>query len=118
MLSLSGTVHENSLPAEIDNRFSLYEITLANEVPNVDCLRQRFDLEEFRIVYRSFLSTLMKEDPQVKELHIFPAVPAPVAIACGHDLLPKVHPCLLVYDYDRKTGGFIMGLRVNVRAKN
>jgi hypothetical protein len=114
-MSLSGVVNEKSLPAKIDKRFSIYEITLSDQTPNVEFLRQRRDLEAFRIVYRSFLSALMKEHPEVKELHIFPAVPAPVAIACGHDLLPKVHPALLVYDYDKKAGGFIMGLRVNVR---
>jgi CBASS immunity sensor of nucleotide second messenger signals len=117
IISLSGAVNEKSLPAEIDKRFSIYEIALANQTPNVDFLRQRRDLEEFRIVYRNFLSALMKDHPDAKELHLFPAVPAPVAIACGHDLLAKVHPVLLVYDYDRKTGGFILGLQINVRSQ-
>jgi SMODS-associated and fused to various effectors sensor domain/HNH endonuclease len=115
VLSLSGTINEKSLPGEIDNRFCVYEIALSGQTPNVDFLRQRRDLEEFRIVYRNFLSVLMKEHPDIKELHVFPAVPAPIAVACGHDLLPKVHPSLLVYDYDRKAGGFTMGLRVNAR---
>jgi hypothetical protein len=115
IISLSGVINENALPPDIDKRFSVYEITLADQTPNVDFLRQRGDLQEFRILYRSFLSELMKKHPNVKELHVFPAIPAPVAIACGHDLLPKVHPALLVYDYDKKTGGFILGLRVNVR---
>jgi CBASS immunity sensor of nucleotide second messenger signals len=92
IMSLSGAVNEESLPAEIDKRFSVYEIALSDQTPNVEFLRQRRDLEAFRIVYRSFLSTLMKEHPDIKELHIFPAVPAPIAIVCGHDLLPKVHP--------------------------
>jgi hypothetical protein len=117
IMSLSGAVNEKSLPAEIDKRFSVYEIALAEQTPNVDFLRQRRDLEEFRMTYRNFLSTLIKEHPDVKELHIFPAVAAPVAIACGHDLLPKVYPALLVYDYDKKSGGFILGLQVNVRGQ-
>jgi hypothetical protein len=115
MLSLSGAINEKSLPAEIDGRFTVYEIALSDQTPSVEFLRQRRDLEEFRIVYRHFLAKLMKEHPDVKQLHIFPAVPAPVAVACGHDLLSKVHPSLLVYDYDRKAGGFTMGLNVNVR---
>jgi SMODS-associated and fused to various effectors sensor domain len=59
----------------------------------------------------------MEEHPDVKNVHVFPAVPAPIAIACGHDLLPKVHPALSVYDYDKKTGGFILGLQVNLRGQ-
>jgi SMODS-associated and fused to various effectors sensor domain len=117
IMSLSGAVNERSLPAEIDNRFSVYEIALADQTPSVDFLRQRRDLEEFRIVYRNFLSSLMEEHPDVKNVHVFPAVPAPIAIACGHDLLPKVHPALSVYDYDKKTGGFILGLQVNLRGQ-
>ena len=109
--------YRRSRDAPISGQDPIYEIALADQTPNVDFLRQRRDLEEFRIVYRNFLSTLMKDHPDVKELHLFPAVPAPVAIACGHDLLPKVHPVLLVYDYDKKTGGFILGLQVNVRSQ-
>jgi hypothetical protein len=90
-------------------------MTLSGQTPHVDFLRQRRDLEEFRLTYRMFLSELCKHHPDVKEVHVFPALPAPIAIACGHDLLPKVHPALLVYDFDKKTGGFIIGLRVNVR---
>ncbi|MET4424261.1 SAVED domain-containing protein [Bradyrhizobium sp. RT3a] len=118
IISLSGTVNENSLPEDIDRRFSVYEIVLANQAPNVDFFRQRRDLEEFRITYRNFLSALMKDHPDIEELHVFPAVPSPVAIVCGHDLLPKVHPVLSVYDYDKKSGGFIMGLQVNIRSKS
>ncbi len=117
ILSLSGTVNENSLPADIVERFSVYEIALADQTPNVDFLRQRRDLEEFRMVYRNFLSSLTNEHPTIKELKVFPAVPAPVAIVCGHDLLPKVHPVLTIYDYDKKSGGFIMGLQVNLRSQ-
>jgi hypothetical protein len=59
----------------------------------------------------------MRDHPEIRELHIFPAAPAPVVIACGHDLLPKVHPVLSVYDYDKGRGGFIMGLKVNTRGQ-
>lgn len=117
ILSLSGTVNEKSLPADVDGRFSIYEIVLAGQTPNVDFLRQRRDLEEFRMTYRHFLSSLMKDHPNIKEMKVFPAVPAPVAIVCGHDLLPKVHPALSVYDYDKRSGGFIQGLRSNIRSR-
>ena len=49
----------------------------------------------------------------VKELHLFPAVPALIAILCGRELLPKVHPELLVYDFDKQKAGFTFQLKVN-----
>ena len=52
------------------------------------------------------------EDPT--ELHLFPAVPAPIAVCIGRDLLPKVDPALVIYDANKKNaGGFARTLEVN-----
>jgi hypothetical protein len=113
VLSLSGTIDDRLLPSSIDNRLTVYEITLDSDIPNPEFLRQRDDLEGFRVVYRRFLAELMRDHSAVQELPVFPAVPAPIAVTCGHDLLPKVHPVLVVYDYDKASGGFINRLRIN-----
>jgi hypothetical protein len=114
VLSLSGAIVRGNLPGEIDDSFSIYEITLRTATPNVGCLRQRGDLERFRETYRrDFLAVLRRDHSGAKELHVFPAVPAPVAVAVGHDFLPKVDPTLLVYDADKARGGFTLRLRTN-----
>jgi hypothetical protein len=113
VLSLSGTIDDKLLPSTVDDGMFVYEIVLKGQTPNPEFLRQRQDLEEFRVLYRRFLSKLMRDHSAVRELHVFPAVPAPVAVACGHDLLPKVHPSLVIYDYDKACGGFIERLRIN-----
>lgn len=113
VLSLSGPILRDRLPADIDDSFTVYETTLSNGKPSVDFMRQRADLERFRMAYRTFLAVLMRDHPGVRELHVFPAVPAPVAVALGHDLLPKVHPALLVYDDDKARGGFTLRIRTN-----
>jgi hypothetical protein len=46
-------------------------------------------------------------------VHIFPAVPVPIAIACGQDILPKSDPTIIVYDHDKNKGGFIKVLTIN-----
>lgn len=112
-LSLSGMVSPSTLPPGIDGTFTVYEITLDGETPYPGCLRQREDLEAFRQLYRRFLADVKREHPEVSELHLFPAIPAPVAVSCGFDVLPKVHPTLVVYDHDRQHGGFILRLKVN-----
>ena len=113
VLALSGAIDDKLLPATLNEKFSVYEITIEGQAPAPDFLRTRQDFEQFRIVYRQFLSELIRDHPTAKELHVFPAVPAPIAVACGHDLLPKVHPVLTVYDYDKASGGFIERLRIN-----
>lgn len=113
VLSLSGAVDPPSLPAAIDQRFSLYEITLEGRAPGTGFLRQRADLEAFRTTYRGLLADLRQRHPGLREIHLFPAVPAPVAVSCGFDLLPKVDPALVVYDNVMRDGGFIARLKVN-----
>lgn len=113
VLSLSGAVDPASLPAALDERFSLYEITLEGRTPGTGFLRQRADLEAFRKTYRGLLADLRQGHPGLGEIHLFPAVPAPVAVSCGFDLLPKVDPTLVVYDNVMRDGGFIARLKVN-----
>lgn len=113
VLSLSGTVPRDSLPDSIDDSFTIYEITLEDRVPDPTFLRMHEDLMAFRQEYQRFLAMLLKEHGIVDTFHLFPAVPAPVAILCGHEPLPKVHPSVLVFDYDKAKGGFTYQLRIN-----
>jgi len=112
VLSLSGTIHPETLPAEIDARFSIYEITLAKGPPALTYLRLKEDLDDFRSIYLQSLRVLMSEHGRLEEIHLFPAIPAPVAVLCGRELLPKIDPVLLVYDGRRK-GGFNLTMKVN-----
>lgn len=113
VLALSGPVPAESLPAIIDPSFMVYEIGLANRLPTTSFLRQREDLEAFRDAYRTLLARIRGEHPGLVELHLFPAAPAPVAVACGFDLLPKVDPVLVIYDNVKEEGGFMKRLTVN-----
>jgi hypothetical protein len=113
VLSLSGTIDVAHLPEDLGTDVTIHELTLRGRTPTPDFLRRKKDLDAFRTIYRKFLAELMRDHPHVKYLHLFPAVPAPIAISVGHDLLPKVHPCLLVYDNDASVGGFINRLRIN-----
>jgi SMODS-associated and fused to various effectors sensor domain/HNH endonuclease len=113
VLSLSGKIHLGDLPPEIDKRFYVYEITLARGIPKTTYLRMKKDLTAFREVYHSALSEIRANHGQLKGLHLFPAVPAPIAVLCGREVLTKITPALLVYDNDQKNGGFKFILGVN-----
>jgi hypothetical protein len=108
VLSLSGTVHHSLLPPNVGPGHTIYEVTLEGRVPSTDFLRRREDLEAFRRCYRSTLETIRRDHPNARAIDLFPAVPAPVAVACGYDLLPKVDPLLRVFDNDRSRGGFTL----------
>jgi hypothetical protein len=113
VLSLSGKISLESLPAEIDESFAIYELTLANLEPGPTFLRANEDLTRFKDAYQAALRSILRDHGNIEVIYLFPAVPAPVAVLCGRELLPKVDPALLVYDYDKRTGGFTPTLRVN-----
>jgi hypothetical protein len=113
ILSLSGKIKPEALPASIDETFTIYELTLANMDPNPTYLRQRDDLTRFKDAYQAALRTIAREYGQCDAIHLFPAVPAPVAVFCGREILPKVDPKLVVYDNDKREGGFIPIIEVN-----
>lgn len=113
LLSLSGKLHLGDLPPAVAADVPVYEIALDGLPPDVGFLRRREDLEGFRAAYRALLATLRAERAGRVDLHLLPAVPAPIAIACGFDLLPKVDPALVIYDNVKEEGGFIERLRVN-----
>ena len=113
ILSLSGKIHLNSLPSAINTSYSIYEITLGDTQPTPTYLRVRVDLMRFKEIYQTSLRAILREHENVEEIHLFPAIPAPIAVLCGKELLPKVDPKLLVYDFDKKKGGFNYILEVN-----
>jgi hypothetical protein len=97
-LSLSGKIGASSLPETIDTRFTVYEISLTDRSPSVDYMRRREDLDAFRAAYRETLGAIHDAHGGLTQLHLFPAVPAPVAIACGQEVMPKAHAALAIYD--------------------
>ncbi len=113
LLSLSGQIHAEHLPKEIDDTLYVYEITLKGQVPNPNFLQTRQDLVNFRNAYQMSLRTILAQHGNLAAIRLFPAVPAPVAISCGYELLPKVDPSLWVYDYDKAQEGFHLAIRIN-----
>jgi SMODS-associated and fused to various effectors sensor domain/HNH endonuclease len=111
LLSLSGQLGLGDVPSSIDPGAAVYEITLDGMSPDLGFLRRREDLEAFRAAYRALLASLRAEYPGRAVLHLLPAAPAPIALACGYDLLPKVDPDLVLYD-NIKPHGFIERLKV------
>jgi len=109
VLSISGKIEFKNLPPEIDKQFTVFEITPAGVMAGTDILRCFDSIEEFCKVYRSVLRKIEKEF-NCKDLHLIPAIPAPIAIECGRQLLKGVSPRLLVYD--RQSGTYKLIIKI------
>lgn len=113
LLSLSGSIARKRLPQELRDVCSLYEITLDGRTPEPTFLARRESLFAFINAYHELIGKVRADLPDVQEIHLFPAVPAPIAVACGRELLPKVHPMVVVYDDDKAHAGFRRALEIN-----
>lgn len=112
VLSLSGPIRLQDLPERVRRSFAIYEITLDGLTPQPTFLRQKQDLDAFRDAYQEAIATILQSHGPLDTIDLFPAVPAPVAVLCGRELLPKVHPKLRVFDNDLDAGGFRFKLEV------
>jgi SMODS-associated and fused to various effectors sensor domain/HNH endonuclease len=112
-INLSGKNNLDSLPAELKEGGTVYEITLEEgQDPSPLFLNTKEDLQRFTSEYHQFLARIRNEHPSINVIHLFPAVPVPVAITLGRSRLPKVDPLLRVYDRDKRAGGFIPTLDI------
>jgi hypothetical protein len=116
VLSVSGEVGRDRLPTHIDSSYSIWAIAPAERSASPVLLQSRRDLENFRIAYQTALFKILVEHGPLDLLEFFPVVPAPIAVLCGRELLPKIHPRLRVYDWSKYLGGFTPSVTVNGRA--
>lgn len=106
VVNVSGTIAADAIDAAV-NDLTLYELTVVGQPPTVLVLNTREDLNRFVIAYVKALETIRTAHPGIQELHLFPAVPAPIAITLGRHILPKIGPKLFVYDHDKRSGSLI-----------
>jgi hypothetical protein len=105
VLNVSGTIPVDGINAAVGG-ITLYELTVTGQQATPLVLNTRADLNRFVIAYVKALETIRSAHPGVQELHVFPAVPAPIAITLGRHILPKIGPRLIIYDQDKRSGIF------------
>ena len=98
ILSLSGKIKLEELPAYINDGFSIYEIAPEEIEPNRSLIISEDTLSVFRTIYQKLLRGIEKSHKGIKEIHLFPAIPLSVAVVCGRELLKDITPPLHVYD--------------------
>jgi ribosomal protein S27E len=107
LLNLSGANSTQQVFDLIGKHAKIYELTLADEKPSPLFLNTRGDLERFRIEYERLLAEIIADGVRGDRLHVFSAIPAPIAITCGRARLAKVAPAMTIYDRDKRSDGFI-----------
>lgn len=100
LASISGKIHSSHLPKSITSVQSIYEIAPSNEEPNRDIINSKETLNNFKNSYQRLLRLIEKENPNAKEILLFPALPVSAAVYVGRELLIDTSPNLTIYDRD------------------
>ena len=109
VLSLSGKIHQEEVRRCVAEKYPLYEITVQS--PSVRFLIYKSRLEKFKNMYRDVITEIRERYSGDCEIHMFPAVSAPIAIICGKELLPQSDPKIFVYNKEKN--GFVPVLKIN-----
>jgi len=111
VLSLSGKIHPQEIEKIVSHGTPYYEVTIKNPSPLF--LNSRDKLVQFQRVYRGLITKIRQRHGAECQINLFPAVPAPIAVSCGKELLPKVDPVISVYDRVDDKQGFKYALKLN-----
>lgn len=110
-VNVSGTISSDAIES-ILGAMTLYSIGVTGQQPTPLVLNTRCDLERFVVTYVKALEAIRTAHPGISQLHVFPAVPAPIAVVLGRHVLPKVGPQLVIYDQDRRSGSFSRAITI------
>jgi hypothetical protein len=110
ILSLSGEVNHERIPAECVEGAYVYEMKPADAEQSVMLIRSREALLSFVNEYLAFLARLERDHPQAVALDIVPAVGIPVAVELGRRRTRSKHPPLRVWDL--VDGGYVLAAEV------
>jgi len=98
ILSISGRIPIEQLAHDITDSFWIYSVMPDGIEPSRNVVRTKASFDEFKGTYERLLRKIEADHPQADLVHVFTAVPIPVALVIGRFVLPDVSPSLLVYD--------------------
>ena len=75
------------------------DITVDN--PGLTWIRSLGQVSEFSTVFREVLAEIRRKIPDCQSIHLFMAVPAPIALAAGQQINPRMNPPVCLYEYAR-----------------
>jgi hypothetical protein len=110
LLSVSDSVRRSEVKDALGHEPVLYEIRAA--APGLDFLRSGKRLELFGYEARKLLHELRNKYDHSRTIHLFAAVPAPVAIEFGRSVR-GLDPTFRVYEYSKQSRSYFPALSVN-----
>jgi hypothetical protein len=105
VLALSATVNDDRVAAVLGGGTSVWAIEA--EQPHNDILKRPADLAEFRRLLRATFNAIKATHREQATINVFPALPVAAAVEVGRVWMPKADLPLMIYDQNRRLGGFV-----------
>jgi hypothetical protein len=77
------------------------QIDILVNAPSLTWLRGQNQVTEFAEIFRGVLSEVRQKVIECRRIHLFMAVPAPIALAAGQQINPRMNPPVYLYEYAR-----------------
>lgn len=110
VVALSATVTDDRIREALGSDAAIWAIEAVE--PHNDLLKRQEDLREFRRLVRGMLDQIKAARGEQETIHLFPVVPVAVAVEIGRVWMPKADLPLVVYDQNRRAGGFVRALEI------
>lgn len=108
-IGISATLTDATVLSALGANASVWSIAV--DEPHNDILRTPGDQVEFRSIVRRLLDRIKATHGERREIHVFPAMPASLAVELGRVWMPKADLPLVLYDRhgDHFTRTFMVG---------
>ncbi len=107
---LSATISDERITSVLGNDCSHWKVKI--DAPGNDFLKTKELLAAFRETVRQVLNKIKAAHGEQSEIHVFPAMPVSAALELGRVWMPKADLPLVIYDQNRKAGGFIKTITI------
>lgn len=108
-LAVSATVTDDRICAVLDEDAAIWSLTAS--APHNDIVRAPEDQAAFRTALRGLFDRIKARHGSGQRLHVFPVLPASLAVETGRVWMPKADPEMRIYDQARGHG-FVPALSI------
>lgn len=109
VFSLSSSIDPERIKSVLGDDVSIYSVTI--DLPNRTFVTNPSIMDEFVSKSREVIEEIKQRHGKEKDIHVFPAMPASLAVRFGMDYMPKTDNRLIVYD-EQAEKGFVYALSI------
>lgn len=110
ILGLSATISKERIDTVLGHDVSVWSLTATS--PHNDIMRNAGDLSRFRQELRRLFDRVKSVHGEGATINVFPALPVSAAVELGRVWMPKADLPMIVFDQNRRVGGFAPALRI------